>query len=157
MSVTSSACQSRATANNDARCNTSYFIIGSGARVRDGKSHDPDRTEKHSEKIFSPNKAPSRSADHDQAAALAGRLSVEWDRLQKIKADQEREPEEPLEILPEEWRSAEPEPSLELEDAAPGDPSEAPEKKDQDPSGEFLREVPEFRMPVAAGLDDEGD
>ena len=44
-----------------------------------------------------------------------------------------------------------------MEDAAPGDPSEAPEKKDQDPSGEFLREVPEFRTPVAAGLDDEGD
>jgi hypothetical protein len=89
----------------------------------------------------------------DQAAALAGRLSVEWDRFQKIKADQEREPEEPLEILPEEWRSAELEPSLELEDTAPGEPSEAPEKKDQDLSGEFLREVPEFRMPVAAGFD----
>ena len=93
-----------------------------------------------------------RRAFADQAATLAARLSVEWDRFQKIKADQEREPEEPLNILPREW-SQEPEPSLALEDAVPGEPSEAPEKKDQDPSGEFLREVPEFRMPVAAGFD----
>lgn len=76
-----------------------------------------------------------RRAFADQAATLAGRLSVEWDRFQKIKADQEREPEEPLEILPEEWRSAEPEPPLALEgdnisgtspgNASPGEPSEA--------------------------------
>jgi hypothetical protein len=28
----------------------------------------------------------------DQAASLAGRLSVEWDRMEKLRADQEREP-----------------------------------------------------------------
>ena len=76
------------------------------------------------------------------------------DRLEaaKARADQAKETQEPLNILPREW-SQEPEPSLALEDTAPGEPSEAPEKKDQDPTGE----VPEFRMPVAAGLDNEGD
>ncbi len=93
----------------------------------------------------------------DQAATLAGRLSVEWDRFQKIKADQEREPEEPLEILPEEWRSAEPEPPLALEgnnisgtspgNASPGEPSEASAE------GEAPEAPLEFRMPVAAGFD----
>ena len=82
-----------------------------------------------------------RRAFADQAATLAGRLSVDWDRFQKIKADQEREPEEPLNILPREWNQ-EPEPSLALEDAVPGEPSETPPKEDQDPSGEFLRRFP---------------
>ena len=63
---------------------------------------------------------------------LMGRVGKAIDWLEKQKADQEREPEEPLEILPEEWRSKEPVPPQSLEDAAPGEPSKEELKEDQD-------------------------
>jgi hypothetical protein len=104
----------------------------------------------------------------DQAAALAGRLSVEWDRIEKLRADQV---EEPLASPPADPSdpSKLPEPPLALEDTEqpahgdpPGDPSEDSTKEDQDPHGEFLKLKAPISMqsdpelphpPVAAGLD----
>ena len=62
-----------------------------------------------------------------QVADMAGRMAVEWDKLQAC-ADQEREAEDPLTLPPGTdevaARSKEPEPSLELEgDTHPGDPT----------------------------------
>ena len=73
----------------------------------------------------------------DQAATLAGRLSQEWDRMEKLRADAD-EVEEPLSLPPGSDAvsapgdpsnpSKDPEPSLALEkpDAAPGDPADDP-------------------------------
>jgi hypothetical protein len=108
------------------------------------------------------------------ASALMGRIAVEQDRLEKIKADQEREQQEPF--LPPGEQSELPAPALELEGDAipgtdPGEPSETELSEDdvqQDPRGEFLRiksPVPppvldislmdtlQPRTPVGAGLD----
>jgi hypothetical protein len=61
-----------------------------------------------------------KAAFADKAVSLAGRLSVEWDRMQKLRADQERAQEEPLAFPPGD-PSKLPQPSLELEDdATPG-------------------------------------
>jgi hypothetical protein len=109
----------------------------------------------------------------DQAAALAGRLSVEWDRLTKLRTDQQ---EEPLVVPPGNPSdpNKEPEPPLALEGdtisgTLPGDPSES--NGNGDPRGEFLHlkipvtadqtefqegdlpHPPEVEQPIAAGLD----
>ena len=109
----------------------------------------------------------------DQAATLAGRLSVEWDRLEKLRADQL---EEPLVVPPGTDQSKEPEPPLELEDAAaPGTVAGIHEGEElpSDPAGEFLRPKmpvttdqaefptaelptpPVVQQPIAAGLDED--
>ena len=103
---------------------------------------------------------------------FVGKASVLFDRLDKLRADQA---EEPL-AAPPGTENKEPEPALSLEDAevsgtSPGEPSEAPEKKDLDPHGEFLKlkapismdqaefpdpelpHPPEVQQPIAAGLD----
>ena len=111
----------------------------------------------------------------DQAAALAG-LSVEWDRIEKLRADQL---EEPLSAPPGTDPNKEPEPLLELEGdniagTSSGDPSDPQNKEDQGPHGEFLRlkspvtayqtefphgelpVPPVVQQPIVAGLDDKG-
>jgi hypothetical protein len=91
-----------------------------------------------------------------QIADMAGRMSVEWDKLQKAKADAA---EEPLPAPPGDpsERSKDPDPSLELEgDNIPGteDPDDPPAKEDQpefpDPE---LPKPPVVQQPIAAGLD----
>ena len=107
------------------------------------------------------------------ASALMGRIAVEQDRLQKIKADQQ----EPL-ASPPGAENKDPEPVLELEGdsisgASPGEPTEPEPKEDQegDPHGEFPRltkpiamdqpefpdpelpHPPEVQQPIGVGLD----
>jgi hypothetical protein len=91
-----------------------------------------------------------------KVAEMAGRMSVEWDKLQKAKADAA---EEPLPAPPGDPSdpSKEPEPSLELEgDNIPGteDPDDPSAKEDQpefpDPE---LPHPPVVQQPTAAGLD----
>lgn len=80
----------------------------------------------------------------DQAAALAGRLSLEWDRLEKLRADQL---EEPIERPPGE-QSKEPEPSLQLEDDMHFlDQTEFPDPE--------LPHPPVVKQPISAGLDED--
>ena len=81
------------------------------------------------------------AVDAAVVSELMGRVGKAIDRLEQKKADQERQPEEPLNILPRKL-SKEPEPSAALEDATPGDPSEDPAEG----------EAP-LRLPVAAGFD----
>jgi hypothetical protein len=94
----------------------------------------------------------------DQAATLAGRLSVEWDRIEKMRADKEPiasppgDPSDPSKL---------PEPSLELEDQVPpehgdppGDPSGEEPSQTEFPDPE-LPEPPVVAQPIAAGLDED--
>ena len=104
-----------------------------------------------------------------QVSEMAGRLSVEWDKLLKARADQQ---EEPLPTPPGDPSdpgddpNKPPEPSLELEDTNgdlpdPGDPAgefprlTKPVALDQTefPTGE-LPTPPFVKQPIAAGLDD---
>jgi hypothetical protein len=113
-----------------------------------------------------------------QIAALAGRASVLWDRIEQARADQR---EEPLAHPPGEpgETSKQPEPSLPLADdthVPTGDLHDLPAKEDpdveEDTRGEFLRlkapmslddevefptselpQPPVVAQPIAAGLD----
>jgi hypothetical protein len=90
----------------------------------------------------------------DQAATLAGRLSVEWDRMEKLRADQTEEPIEQPPGDPSDLSQL-PGASLEFEGdsisgTSPGAPSVDPTKEDE---GADLPAPPEFQPPVGAGLD----
>jgi hypothetical protein len=109
-----------------------------------------------------------------QFVDFVGKASVLFDRLHKLRADQQ---EEPL-SLPPGHKTEEPDPPLAQEDTevsgtSPGEPTETDPKEDQDPRGGFLKlthpismdqaefpdpelpHPPVVNQPIAAGLDRE--
>lgn len=91
-----------------------------------------------------------------QVSEMAGRMSVEWDKLQKAKADAA---EEPLATPPGDPsdQSKEPEPALELEDAEgdPPDPDDPVTTEQAEFASGELPAPPIVQSPTAAGLDEE--
>ena len=96
-----------------------------------------------------------------KVSEIAGRMSVEWDKLQKARTDAAEEPlatppgSDAVSASGDPNPSKNPEPSLELEgDNIPGDPDDPATKEDQpefpDPE---LPTPPAVETPIAAGLD----